>query len=68
MPAGVPKEAASAIEGLLEKVHRSALWRDYAVNNLYEDRWMGSVEFGRYLVEQRAAQKEFVDAIGLGKK
>ena len=68
MPAGVPKEAAAAMEALLEKVHKSARWREYAVNNLYEDRWMGSAEFGRYLVEQRVAQREFVEAIGLGKK
>jgi len=68
MPAGVPKEAAAAMEALLERVHKSARWREYAVNNLYEDRWMGSAEFTRYLVEQRAAQREFVDAIGLGKK
>jgi putative tricarboxylic transport membrane protein len=68
MPAGVPKEAVATMEALLEKVHKSALWRDYAVNNLYEDRWMGSAEFARYLAEQRVAQREFVDAIGLGKK
>jgi hypothetical protein len=29
---------------------------------------MGSAEFTRYLVEQRAAQKEFVDSLGIGKK
>jgi putative tricarboxylic transport membrane protein len=68
MPAGVPKEAAAAMEALLEKVHKSPRWREYAVNNLYEDRWMGSAEFARYLAEQRAAQQEFVEAIGLGKK
>ena len=66
MPAGVPKEAAAAMEAVLEKAHRSALWRDYAQKNMYEDRWMGAVEFAKYLAEQRAAQKEFVDAIGLG--
>jgi putative tricarboxylic transport membrane protein len=68
MPAGVPKEAAAVMEALLEKVHKSARWQEYAVNNLYENRWMGSAEFSRYLVEQRAAQKEFVDSLGLGKK
>jgi putative tricarboxylic transport membrane protein len=68
MPAGVPKEAVAAMEALLEKVHKSPLWRDYAVNNLYEDRWMGSEEFARYLAEQRTAQREFVEGIGLGKK
>jgi putative tricarboxylic transport membrane protein len=68
MPAGVPKEAVAAMEALLEKVHKSARWQEYAVNNLYENRWMGSAEFTRYLVEQRAAQKEFVDSLGIGKK
>jgi putative tricarboxylic transport membrane protein len=68
MPAGVPKEAVAAMEALLEKVHKSALWRDYAVNNLYEDRWMGSAEFAQYLAEQRVAQREFVEGIGFGKK
>jgi putative tricarboxylic transport membrane protein len=68
MPAGVPKEAAAAMEALLEKVHKSERWRDYAVKNLYEDRWMGSAEFTRYLAEQRATQREFVESLGLGKK
>jgi len=68
MPAGVPKEAAAAMEALLEKVHKSERWREYAVNNLYENRWMGSAEFTRYLAEQREAQREFVESLGLGKK
>jgi putative tricarboxylic transport membrane protein len=68
MPAGVPKEAAAAMEALLEKVHKSALWKDYSQKNMYEDRWMGGAEFAQYLAEQRVAQREFVDAIGLGKK
>ena len=68
MPAGVPKEAVAAMEGILEKVHKSALWRDYSQKNMYEDRWMGSAEFTKYLAEQRVAQQEFVDSIGVGKK
>jgi tripartite-type tricarboxylate transporter receptor subunit TctC len=68
MPAGVPKEAAAAMEALLEKVHKSARWREYAVNNLYEDRWMGSAEFTEYLAQQRVAQREFIEGIGLSKK
>ena len=68
MPAGVPKEAVSAMEGVLKKAHASPLWRDYSKKNMYEDRWMGSAEFAKYLAEQRAAQKEFIDSIGLSKK
>jgi putative tricarboxylic transport membrane protein len=68
MPAGVPKEAVATMESLLEKVHKSPLWRDYAVKNLYEDRWMGTAEFTTYLSQQRNEQREFVDAIGFSKK
>lgn len=68
MPAGVPKEAVSAMEGILKKAHASPLWQDYSKKNMYEDRWMGSAEFAKYLGEQRTAQKAFIDSIGLSKK
>jgi putative tricarboxylic transport membrane protein len=68
MPAGVPKEAVTTMEGILRKAHQSALWQDYSKKNMYEDRWMGSAEFAKYLAEQRVAQKEFIDSIGLSKK
>ena len=68
MPAGVPKEALAAMEAILEKAYKSAMWRDYSQKNMYEDRWMGSAEFARYLAEQRVAQMEFIQAIGLGQK
>ena len=68
MPAGVPKEAVSTMEGILKRAHASALWQDYSKKNMYEDRWMGSAEFTKYLAEQRVAQKEFIDSIGLSKK
>lgn len=68
MPAGVPKEAVAAMEAALKKAHDSPMWNDYATKNMYEDRWMGSAEFTAYLTEQRLAQKEFVDSIGLSKK
>ena len=68
MPAGVPKEAAAAMEALLEKVHKSALWRDYSQKNMYEDRWMGSTDFAKYLAEQRVTQRDFIESLGLVKK
>jgi putative tricarboxylic transport membrane protein len=68
MPAGVPKEAVAAMEGILRKAHQSSLWQDYSKKNMYEDRWMGSADFAKYLAEQRGVQKEFIDSIGLSKK
>jgi len=68
MPSGVPKEAVATMEGILRKAHASQLWQEYSKKNMYEDRWMGSAEFAKYLAEQRATQKEFIDSIGLSKK
>jgi putative tricarboxylic transport membrane protein len=68
MPAGVPQEAAGAMEALLEKVHKSPLWKEYSQRNLYEDLWMGSKAFARYLAEQRGLQGEFLEAIGAVRK
>ena len=68
MPAGVPKEAVATMEGILEKAHRSALWRNYSDQNKYEDSWMGSEPFTRYLADQRKVLQEFVQSLGLGKK
>jgi len=68
MPAGVPKEAVAAMEVALRKAHQSALWQDYSKKNLYEDVWMNSAAFTKYLNEQRALQAEFVKSIGIGQK
>lgn len=68
MPAGVPKEAVAHMEGVLGKAHKSAFWKEYSQKNMYEDRWMGSAEFTKYLAEQRVSQKDFIDSIGLSKK
>ena len=64
MPAAVPKNDAAAMEALLAKVHKSALWKDYAQKNMYEERWMGSAEFARYLEVVTKEQEEFVKAVG----
>lgn len=68
MPAGAPKEAVAVMEAALKKAHDSPLWRDYSKKNMYEEVWMDSAAFTRYLTEQRAIQGEFVRSIGVGKK
>jgi putative tricarboxylic transport membrane protein len=67
MPAGVPKEAVATMEAALKKAHGSAMWKEYSRNNMYEDRWMGSADFTRYLEEQRALVQEFIQSLGLSK-
>ena len=66
--AGVPKEAVATMESALKKAHDSAEWKDLAKRNIYQDVFMGSAEFTKFLAVRMAEYKEYYDAIGLGKK
>jgi putative tricarboxylic transport membrane protein len=68
MAAGVPKEAAVYLEAQLEKVYKSAAWREHTAKHLWENLWMGSAEYTRHLVFRRTQQLEFMQSIGLAPK
>ena len=63
MPAGVPREAAAAMEAALEKAHKSAAWREFAHSKMLEDRWMGSAMFADYLAQRLAEMQELQKAV-----
>jgi putative tricarboxylic transport membrane protein len=67
MPPAVPKEAAATMEAALKRVHDSAAYREYAERNMFEDAYLGSAEFARELVRQRAEHIEFLKSIGIVK-
>ena len=67
MPPDVPKEAAAAMEAALKRVHDSPAYREYAEKNMFEDKYMGSAEFSKYLVVRQAEQTEFLKSIGVVK-
>ena len=56
------------LEGVFAKVHKSAAWRDYMARNMYEDVWMGSDEFGRWLAAQQGELTQFLTEMGLAQK
>jgi putative tricarboxylic transport membrane protein len=66
--AGVPQEAVKTMETALEQAHKSAAWREIAKRNLYEDTFMGSAEFTKYLAVRYKEYSAFYDAIGLAKQ
>jgi len=66
--AGVPKEAVATMESALKKAHDSAEWKDLAKRNIYQDVFMGSAEFTKFLAVRMMEYKEYYDAIGLGKR
>jgi putative tricarboxylic transport membrane protein len=65
--AGVPREAVSTMEAALEQVHKSAAWKELAKRNIFQDVFMGSAEFTKYLAVRYEEYRLFYDAIGLAK-
>jgi putative tricarboxylic transport membrane protein len=66
--AGVPKEAVTTMEAALLKVHKSDVWQDLMKRNLYQDIFLGSEEFTKFLAEKMEEYKSFYEAINLTKK
>ncbi len=67
--AGVPKQAVDTMEAALRKAHASPEWKEFAKRNMYQDIFLGSADFAKFLETKFNEYKEFYDAIGLaGKK
>lgn len=64
MPAGVPKEAAAAMEEILRKLHQTKTWKDFAARNMYEDRFLNSAQFAEYMHKRSAELREFLAGVG----
>ena len=65
--AGVPKEAVATMEAALRKVHDTQEWKDIVKRNVYEDRFLGSADFTRFLAQRIEEYRAFYDAVGAGK-
>ena len=67
-PAGVPRDVIKIWDSTLEKVHKSAAWKDYMARNMYEDVYMNAEQFTRWLREQQAELTRFITEMGLVQK
>ena len=63
MPAGVPKENAVAMEAALKRVYDSAAYKEFATRNNFEDMYMGSGEFSKYLLQLNTEMAGFLTHI-----
>ncbi|MGH6630515.1 MAG: tripartite tricarboxylate transporter substrate binding protein, partial [Burkholderiales bacterium] len=68
MPADVPREAAARMEAILERVYRSAAWKEHAERSMYENIWMGSADYTAHLAQRRTLVLEFLQSIGIAPK
>jgi putative tricarboxylic transport membrane protein len=67
-PAGIPRDAATVLEDVFAKVHKSAAWRDYMARNMYEDLYMNGAEFAQYLAARQGEMNKFLTEMGLALK
>jgi tripartite-type tricarboxylate transporter receptor subunit TctC len=65
--AGVPKEAVATMEATLEKVHRSQPWKEFVTRNIFQDVFLGSAGFAKFLAQRLEEYRGFYDDVGLGK-
>ena len=68
MPAGVPKESAAAMEGLLKRAFNSKIWKDYSSTNNFEDNFLDGAQFRKYIDTRREEFRGFLSHVGLLKK
>jgi len=64
LPAGVPKEVATMMEGVLERAFKTQQWRDHARRHYYEDRYLASPEYLKFLYQRVDKYKEFFAEVG----
>ena len=64
-PAAIPKDAAAYLDGLFEKVYKSAGWQDYMTRNLMEPVYMNSASYSRYLAARQPEFTQFITDLGI---
>lgn len=68
MPAGVPREAVAAVENMLKRMVASKQWREYSATNNFEDNFLDSAQFRKYIESRREEFRGFLSHVGLLKK
>ena len=67
MPADVPKEAAATMEAALKRVYDSQAYKEYSHKNMFDNNYLDSAGFAKYLAVNRLVQEEFLRALGVVK-
>ena len=59
-----PKETAAMMENVLKRAYDSQLWKDHARRYYYEDRYLASADYLKFLYQRVDKYKEFFTEIG----
>jgi tripartite-type tricarboxylate transporter receptor subunit TctC len=61
--AGVPKEIATMMEGVLERAHKTQQWTDHANKYYYENRYLNGAGYAKLLVQRMEEYREFYNEV-----
>ncbi len=64
-PAGVPRDIATQMEGVLERAFNTQAWKDHARKHYYEDRYMASLEYTKFLQLRVEKYRGFFSEVGV---
>ena len=62
------RDPSAVLEAMLERVHQSAEWKEYAARNLLENTYLDGAAFTRYLAERQPEMAQFMRDAGLAGK
>ena len=55
------------MEAALKRVYETPAYKDYSYRNMFENGYLDSAAFAKYLAANRLVQEEFLKAIGVVK-
>lgn len=55
------------MEAALKRVYDSQAYKEYSERNMFENNYLDSAAFAKYLAEHRVVQEEFLRALGVVK-
>lgn len=67
-PAGIPKDAQTALDAAFEKAYRSKAWKDHSAKNMFDDVYLKGPDFEKWLKSELAVLAPFIRDIGAAKK
>ncbi len=66
-PSGIPDTAVKAYEAAFKKAYDSDAWKAYMKENMIEDGWMGSADFGKWLAGESVRYQTILKEMGVVK-
>ena len=58
----------TTMETALEQAHRSKEWKEFVERNIFQDIFLGSAGFAKFLAQRLEETRPFYDDVGLGRK